>query len=771
MGFASLFEDLVDLQNERDHLTASTAEAGITSRRPQQSRTTQQHENPDFDDAAEADEYYRSQLKLVRRFIEYYGQERQLLEMNRSALPKHMAAIEQFDQVLQQIPMIKDWENDEARWNVVQGIEKQLNDVVRKGGLSNALSPDLLERLAESSGQILEKAHRLSRELSNVLRRPIDSRVNPSIRSDLESCVALLELALTKFDNDCHFLKCIVSKLDDIRTKWTAFIELFTTLPLRLQRRLTIKDLSRLNLHEEQEHFASLNHTGCYQLGGVSGSGKSIILVSRALRLAAERPEHEFYLLTINRSLAGQLKGTLEIVNRGPLPKNLKVLSLYDLFQDCISTCRPAEKYRLADDRSGERIDRSWRDFAAHRGQTATQNVFADETVSNLMDTLTTRTGDKDAAVAYLRDEVQCVQSAYLRKDRELYFGEKRMGRVIPLRVSQKKAVLKVIDAWEEWLDVGGLCDIQTVSLMAAELLDQSDSRTKIRQNIHADAILVDEAQDLSTVELIGLRHLLTDSNGENALFLTGDVCQKVYSKHQAIERAGFTKSNTSSVLRKNFRNTKQILNAAFQIIASFPPPETVIEGAITKPELSPHSGSIPLFVDCTGVCQEEYIGDVVKYIAQERVAVVTENPVLLESLLSVLSNEPTVNCVHVQSNADIDRWREIPDSPTEIAVFLSTFDAVKGFEFDSVIVADVSGFQEQCASPQFNGFPPNGMPEGDYWRCTTKLYAACTRARNHLILTYSGKPSILLKNCTNAFQSIRAEDRQLLYAITGKST
>jgi len=765
MGFASLLEDLVDLQNERDHLVTSLAKDSARLRHSQDGGKPRKHENPDFDDAAEADKYYRSQLKLVQRFIEYYSQERQLLEMTRNDLPKHLKAIEDFDQALQQIPVVKDWQDDEARWNIVQGVEKHLNHVVRNGGFSNALSPDLLERLEGSSRQILDKANRLFRELSSVLRRPIDSRVSTSTRTDLESCVALLELALAKFEQDCQSLANVAAKMDAVRSKWTTFIDLYTTLPLRLQRRLTIKDLSRLNLHEEQEHFVSLNHEGCYQLGGVSGSGKSIILVNRALRLAIERPDRKFYVLTINRSLAGQLKGTLEIVNRGPLPDNLRVLSIYDLFQECISICLPPEKFRLADDRSGERIDRSWRDFVAHRGQTAVQNVFAADDVVSLMQSLVTRTGSSKAAIAYLRDEIQCVQSAYLRKDRHLYFDEKRMGRVFPLRASQKEAVLSVVEAWEEWLEVGGLCDIQTVSLRAAELLDDGNAKTQIRQNVQADAILVDEAQDLSTVELIGLRHLLSDPNGENALFLTGDICQKVYSKHQAIERAGFANASTSNILRKNFRNTKQILTAAFRTIASYPPPPTVIEGTITKPELSPHSGSTPLAVDCSGIRQEEYIRDVVRFIAQERVAVVTENTSLLESLLSVLNDDHMVNCVHVQSNADIDRWREIPASPTEVAIFLSTFDAVKGFEFDSVIVADVSE-----AQPKFDGFPPVGMPEGDYWRCTTRLYAACTRARNHLILTYAGKPSILLKDCTNVFQWIRAEDRQILHAISGKN-
>lgn len=275
--------------------------------------------------------------------------------------------------------------------------------------------------------------------------------------------------------------------------------------------------------------------------------------------------------------------------------------------------------------------------------------------------------------------------------------------------------------------------------------------------------------QDLSTVELIALRQLITRPDGKNAPFLTGDVCQKVYSKHQALERAGFGESQAAAVLRKNFRNTKQILTAAFRTIAAFPPPAAVVHGAITKPEVSPYSGSKPLAVNCFGKAQDHCIRDIVRDIAQERVAVVTENQRLLDTLLQTLNDDPNVNCIHVQSNADIDRWREIPASPTEIAVFLSSFDAVKGFEFDTVIVADVSQPRGEPVGDKYEGVPPVGLPEGDYWRCATKFYAACTRARNHLIVTFVGTPSVLLKNANQDFEWIRAEDRRLFDVIVGK--
>lgn len=764
-----MLEDLIDSQNELDHFALKESSASAARPNMTRRRTKEHRENPNFDDASEAERYYRSQLRLIKRFIDYYKQERQLLEQSRSALPKHLEIIKQIEQALQPVAMLRDWADDEARWSVVQGIEKQINRLIQDQSLAHALSPELLVRLQESAQQIFDQADKLRMQLNAALESPIDPRVSISVHTELDACATFLEIAMPKFEQDIEILACTTARFHDIRNNWLAFIELYTTLPLRLQRRFTIKELSRLSLHPEQEKFISLNHEGCFRLGGVSGSGKSIILVNRALRLAIESPQTSVHVLTINRSLAVQLRGTLEVVGRGTLPKNLNVDSVYDLFQKCISVCHPTGKFRLIDDRSGERIVQSWRDFVAHRGQTAKQNVFADKEVADLVKTLIKRTGSHDAAIAYLRDEVQCVQSAYLKNDRQAYLPEARMGRAFGLIESQKRAVLKVVSAWEEWLEYGGLCDIQTVSLKAAELLSDGPSRQKIQQAVAADTILIDESQDLSTIELIAFRQLLRSSDGVNALFLTGDICQKVYSKHQAIERAGFTGAINGEVLRKNFRNTKEILSAAFRTIASFSPPEQITAGIVTKPEASPYSGSRPLAVDCSAVVQESYIRSVVHSIAHERVAVVTENPILLDALLSVFNDDPMVNCVHVQSNADIDRWRDIPGSPTEVAVFLSTFDAVKGFEFDTVIVADVSERRDGKKGQAFEGFPATGMPDGEHWRCATKFYVACTRARNHLTVTYSGKPSILLKNSSHDFDWIRADDQQLLHFVLGK--
>jgi superfamily I DNA/RNA helicase len=71
-----------------------------------------------------------------------------------------------------------------------------------------------------------------------------------------------------------------------------------------------------------------------------------------------------------------------------------------------------------------------------------------------------------------------------------------------------------------------------------------------------------------------------------------------------------------------------------------------------------------------------------------------------------------------------------------ESDLVLARMEAVKGFEFDTVIVADLS---ERL-------IPHAGTPQEEYWREAAVVYTALTRARDELILTYVDESSLFLK-------------------------
>ncbi len=72
------------------------------------------------------------------------------------------------------------------------------------------------------------------------------------------------------------------------------------------------------------------------------------------------------------------------------------------------------------------------------------------------------------------------------------------------------------------------------------------------------DTILVDEAQDFQKEEIELIRDLFKDDKDE--LLFVADAAQKIYKKGFSWKSAGFDMTGRTTILKKNYRNTKQIL-------------------------------------------------------------------------------------------------------------------------------------------------------------------------------------------------------------------
>jgi superfamily I DNA/RNA helicase len=476
----------------------------------------------------------------------------------------------------------------------------------------------------------------------------------------------------------------------------------------------------------------AIDYQGAYRIQGASGSGKTIILIHRALRLAVENPDKAVRVFTINRSLADLLRSSTEAIHGG-IPPNLHVGASYDFLLGCLSLFESRERYRLVDDRSGERINLSWRDFFHHRGKDETQNVFASEGVRDLVDSIQGREAPKVDASRYLRDEMVCVQSAFRRSERYGYIAAPRTERSVPLQKLQRASCLRVLDAWEEWLECGDLCDIDGLTLQAADYFEDPVHLTRIRKAFPTGFVLLDEVQDFSTLELRILRQLVDDPDGANRFFFVGDLNQKVYAKHHDSVRAGFNFRGRAAILSQNYRNTRQILRAAYCLPATFPPQaEESLE--VANPELSIYDGGKPVVLECSATNHVARILDLVQRRRGSRVAVVSENDALLGEVRRQAAGRG-YRCYELFRNEDLDQWKQQQDSPLSAAIVVSRMEAVKGFEFDTVIACDLSE----------GAVPRAGTPRDEYWREAAVVYSALTRARDELIITYVGQPSVFL--------------------------
>ena len=279
------------------------------------------------------------------------------------------------------------------------------------------------------------------------------------------------------------------------------------------------------------------------------------------------------------------------------------------------------------------------------------------------------------------------------------------------------------------------LCDIDGLPLHAAGYFAEEHFLKAIRAAKPTDFVLIDEVQDCSTLELSLIRQLVPDADAENAFFFVGDPNQKMYPKHHLSTEAGFDFRGKATPLCQNFRNTKQILRAAKQIPSCYPPQtEELFE--VMDPELSPFEGGLPFAIRCT---RENHLATVMAMVEQRRgnrTAVVSDNVTFLAEIRQE-AQARGFRCYELFRNEEIDHWREQEGDSLSASLVVSRMEAVKGFEFDTLIACDLSE----------GTVPRSGLPEEEYWRHAAIVYCALTRARDELLMTYIGKPSVFI-NC-----------------------
>ncbi|MCK6532027.1 MAG: UvrD-helicase domain-containing protein [Polyangiaceae bacterium] len=183
--------------------------------------------------------------------------------------------------------------------------------------------------------------------------------------------------------------------------------------------------------------------------------------------------------------------------------------------------------------------------------------------------------------VEYVTEEVLDVIDGRGLGSLDEYQSAARPGRQLPLNRTQREAVWRVHAKLHELLDASHRTTWADVRLHAVQAL------TEGRVNERYDAVLIDEAQDLSPS---ALEVLVRSCREPNRLFLTADANQSIYG-------GGFRWSNVhewlkfqgrTGVLRANHRSTREIGEAA----------ESYLAGGALDPEREEpayvHAGPLP---------------------------------------------------------------------------------------------------------------------------------------------------------------------------------
>jgi hypothetical protein len=200
--------------------------------------------------------------------------------------------------------------------------------------------------------------------------------------------------------------------------------------------------------------------------------------------------------------------------------------------------------------------------------------------------------GRLEAKSTYWEDEIEHVIKGRGITTFDQYAELARAGRRRGLTLDQRRAVWELYCAYQARMTARGARDEADLILLAEESLREYPLE-------RYSAVIVDEAQDLSSAMIRMLHHLV--GNATDGLTLIGDGQQSIYPGGYTLGEVGISLAGRGVVMNTNYRNTAEILHFAEGVVAG--DVYLDIEGATAEDDdvtSVPRSGPSPLVVRFT---------------------------------------------------------------------------------------------------------------------------------------------------------------------------
>lgn len=482
----------------------------------------------------------------------------------------------------------------------------------------------------------------------------------------------------------------------------------------------------RTFLHPEQRKYVEASHNGAFRLSGGAGTGKTVVAIHRARRLARDNPNARIILTTFNATLAQGLKADLVALDPGlpiaekPGDRGVYVGGIDALGRDVLYRSPQA----LA--AASERIFGRAVDFGSKR--TASDVVWREvaQAVDSGLDAML-------ATPAFLESEYVAVVLANGITTLEQYAKVARPGRGVRLSRLQRIGVWKLVDGFRRQSQMDETISFPEVLAVAAEALA---IRAEGDGTYLADHVIVDEAQDLHATHWALLRALVAE--GPNDLFIAEDSHQRIYGSPIVLSRFGIKIVGRSRRLTLNYRTTAQNLHFAVSVLSGAEYRDLEQGEEETNDYRSARNGPLPELISCENQIAELGVvaaklkswldeGDV----EPESMAVLTRSQDERDRFVRGLG-ERGVTVRAVEKNASV------PGQP-----LVMTMHRAKGMEFSRVILSGAD--DKHVPSPATLRAVPDEERAEALLRERSLLYVASSRARDALVVTWSGNRSELL--------------------------
>lgn len=451
-------------------------------------------------------------------------------------------------------------------------------------------------------------------------------------------------------------------------------------------------------LHPSQQKLATGNFNGAVKITGSAGTGKTVVALHRARHLAKQGKR--VFLTTYVTTLCHNLQRNLSILCS---KEELSKITVGTVHQQAMAIVNSTDKQlKPIDSNQIKELLEKYQRYA-----------------------------NSPLQIEALMLEWEHVIQAQGIVFWEQYRSANRSGRGTPLTVKERKQVWQVFErifeTFEEKneIDWPGLCRYARELIISGKVISPFD------------AVVVDEAQDLGSQELMFLAVLA--GKDPNGLMLVGDGGQRIYANKFSLKSLGIDVRGRSHILKLNYRTTEQIRRFADNIINGN---SDDLDGTEDS-----RKGTRSLL---TGVEPELVAFD---KLSQQSEFIIDEINGLLEKGLSVndiaifaRTSDRLISIETALKKANIPSHRLQKDLDISIsAIHLGTMHRAKGLEFKVVFVIDISDDLMPLATAI--KFVDIQAQEDAMLREQQLLYVSITRARDQVFVSWVGKPSRFLRN------------------------
>jgi hypothetical protein len=444
-------------------------------------------------------------------------------------------------------------------------------------------------------------------------------------------------------------------------------------------------------LHPSQRRLVERDYSGAARISGSAGTGKTIVALHRAVALARRHPQARVLLTTFSKALANALRIRLRTLtgNETDIADRIAVHPVTGIGYDL---------------------------YTAAFGQ---PNIAPPALIETLLRQAATEVEGHRFSHRFLFGEWREVVDAWQLAGWEDYRDVARLGRKTRIGGKQREILWSIFERVR-----AGLAERKAVTW--PDLFGRVTTHM-VGNKSPFDLVVVDEAQDVGVAELRFL--VLLGAKRADALFFAGDLGQRIFQQPFSWRSLGVDVRGRSYTLRINYRTSHQIRVQADRLL---PTALSDVDGNAEdrRGTVSVFNGPAPEIETFDAPDQESeavgawILGRIEQGVQPHEVGVFVRSGRELRRARNAVK-QAGVEAVELSDKSEI--------TPGKISI--GTMHLAKGLEFRAVVVMACDD-ETIPLQERIENVADDADLEEVYNSERHLLYVACTRARDHLLVT-----------------------------------